>query len=75
MDCSLPGSFVHGIFQARVLEWVTSRTKFYFILIYNLASIIKASINDKIVSIITVSKRMVTKKNSNFLLALFSILC
>ena len=21
MDCSLPGSFVHGIFQARVLEW------------------------------------------------------
>ena len=22
MDCSLPGSFVHGIFQARALEWV-----------------------------------------------------
>ena len=22
MDCSLPGSFVHRIFQARVLEWV-----------------------------------------------------
>ena len=22
MDCSLPDSFVHGIFQARVLEWV-----------------------------------------------------
>ena len=21
MDCSLPGSLVHGIFQARVLEW------------------------------------------------------
>jgi len=21
MDCSLPGSYVHGIFQARVLEW------------------------------------------------------
>ena len=21
-DCSLPGSFVHGVFQARVLEWV-----------------------------------------------------
>ena len=21
MDCSLPGSFVHRIFQARVLEW------------------------------------------------------
>ena len=23
MDCSLPGSFVHGVFQARILEWVT----------------------------------------------------
>ena len=22
MDCRLPGSSVHGIFQARVLEWV-----------------------------------------------------
>ena len=23
MDCSLPGSSVHGIFQARILEWVS----------------------------------------------------
>ena len=22
MDCSTPGSSVHGIFQARILEWV-----------------------------------------------------
>ena len=22
MDCSLSGSFVHGIFQARILDWV-----------------------------------------------------
>ena len=22
IDCSLPGSSVHGIFQARMLEWV-----------------------------------------------------
>ena len=22
MDCSLPGSSVHGIFQERILEWV-----------------------------------------------------
>ena len=22
MDCSPPGSFVHGIFQARILKWV-----------------------------------------------------
>jgi len=25
MDCSLPGSSVHGILQARVLEWVAIR--------------------------------------------------
>ena len=24
MDCNLPGSSIHGIFQARVLEWVAS---------------------------------------------------
>ena len=24
LDCSLPGSSVHGIFQARVLEWVVT---------------------------------------------------
>ena len=22
MDCSLPGSSAHGIFQARILEWI-----------------------------------------------------
>ena len=22
VDCSLPGSSIHGVFQARVLEWV-----------------------------------------------------
>ena len=26
MDCSLPGSSVHGIFQARILEWVAIST-------------------------------------------------
>ena len=25
MDCSLPGSSIHGIFQARVLEWGASQ--------------------------------------------------
>ena len=24
MDCSLPGSSVHGIFQAKILEWVAT---------------------------------------------------
>ena len=27
MDCSLPGSSVHGIFQGRVLEWVANLEK------------------------------------------------
>ena len=27
MDCSLPGSSVHGIFQARILEWVVISSK------------------------------------------------
>ena len=35
MDCSLPGSSVHGSFQARVLEWVaiafTSNLQFQYI--------------------------------------------
>ena len=34
MDCSLPGSSAHGIFQARVLEW--GAIAFSFKLLYNL---------------------------------------
>ena len=29
MDCSLPGSSVHGIFQVRILEWAISPLKRY----------------------------------------------
>ena len=42
MDCSLPGSSVHGIFQARVLEWaaiaffVTIIEEPYFEILQNL---------------------------------------
>ena len=37
MDCSLPGSSVHGILQARILEWVTiSITFFLFKFVYYL---------------------------------------
>ena len=28
MDCSLPGSSIHGIFQARILEWDAIASKF-----------------------------------------------
>jgi len=35
MDCSLPGSSVHGIFQARVLEWGAIAFSLGKIYIYN----------------------------------------
>ena len=41
MDCSLPGSSVHGVFQARVLEWVAiafSKRRMLNILNYSLLS-------------------------------------
>ena len=31
MDCSLPGSAVHGIFQARELEWGAISFSIYYI--------------------------------------------
>ena len=31
MDCSLPGSSIHGIFQARALEWVPLLSPFHVI--------------------------------------------
>ena len=31
MDCNLPGSSVHGIFQARVLEWVAIAFSLYIV--------------------------------------------
>ena len=49
MDCSLPGSSVHGIFQARVLEWgAIGKNKpdfnlfiiLFFLLEYNWASLV-----------------------------------
>ena len=33
MDCSLPGSSIHGIFQARVLEWVASAFSIFSMLL------------------------------------------
>ena len=41
MDCSLPGSSVHGIFQARVLEWVPLPSPFIWsdTVIYSVAII------------------------------------
>ena len=44
MDCSLPGSSVHGLFQAGVLEWgaiafsVTGFRLFYFQIVFSKAT-------------------------------------
>ena len=49
MDCSLPGSSIHGIFQARVLEWGAIAfsdiliDKFLYLLIGSLAYSTKGS--------------------------------
>ena len=31
MDCSLPGSSIHGIFQARILEWAAIAFSHYLL--------------------------------------------
>ena len=37
MDCSLPGFTVHGIFQARVLEWgAIAFSALFYLLVYNI---------------------------------------
>ena len=47
MDCSLPGSSAHGVFQARVLEWVaiafSSKTLDVFLLYQNVLELSNAS--------------------------------
>ena len=43
VDCSPPGSSVHGIFQARILEWVAiSYSNITFICVYYLPLYVKA---------------------------------
>ena len=38
MDCDLPGPSVHGIFQARILEWVTIKSLLLLLLLLLLLS-------------------------------------
>ena len=40
MDCSLPGSSVHGIFQARVLEWGAIKLNKYLLIPAELVSLV-----------------------------------
>ena len=45
MDCSLPGSSVHGIFQARVLEWGAIAFSLYLDYQYPILSLIISHLN------------------------------
>ena len=59
MDCSLPGSSIHGIFQARVLEWVAIA----FFVIQCRCSQIQVSSSEAINDVINdVIKRVVMKR-------------
>ena len=44
MDCSLPGSSLHGIFQAWILEWVANSFSKTAILQYNIKKLKKKKI-------------------------------
>ena len=49
MDCSLPGSSIHEIFQARVLEWVAIAFSVQYMLgtdKYGLISLIQVGLQD-----------------------------
>ena len=39
MDCSLPGSSTHGIFQARVLEWGATAFSWFIVRVKKMASV------------------------------------
>ena len=45
MDCSLPGSSVHGIFQAKVLEWGAIAFSRAILVIFNFCLILEISLN------------------------------
>ena len=53
MDCSPPGSSVHGIFQARVLEWVAIAFSEYSVTLLDSLKTKRALITKGIVEIIT----------------------
>ena len=49
MDCSLPGSSIHGIFQARVLEWgaIAFSAQLYMLLLSLLRTSCYSSLNQR----------------------------
>ena len=76
MDCSLPGSSVHGIFQARVLEWGAIAFSDTFITMSQVQFLVRELRSHKphgttkqgtINTIERVQIRILTFKNSNFI--------
>ena len=52
MDCSLPGSSIHGIFQVRVLEWVAiafSYTFLFFFFFFRFSNIFLIHVKQKVI--------------------------
>ena len=62
MDCSLPGSSIHGIFQARVLEWGATAFSFKLYSKFNYKSFTYFSFNNNSLEI---EMSMVTPSNHN----------
>ena len=64
MDCSLPGSSIHGIFQARVLEWGAiafseKATRAYLELINEFIKVVEYKINtQKSVTFLYINKKL-----------------
>ena len=66
-DCSLPGSSVHGIFQARVLEWgaIAFSTAYLRLLIFLLAILILACASSSLAFHMMYSEYQLSKSGDN----------
>ena len=66
-DCSLPGSSVHGIFQARVLEWgaIAFSTAYLRLLIFLLAILILACTSSSLAFHMMYSEYKLSKPGDN----------
>ena len=56
MDCSLPGSSIHGIFQAKVLEWGAIATRWTFV--DKVMSLLFSMLSKLVITFLPRSKRL-----------------
>ena len=64
MDCSLPGSSIHGIFQARVLEW--GAIAFSKVLFRNMLSYLPVFWNIPVMFLLLISNSILLWSNSRY---------